>query len=135
MASLQWDRLLETCCRSNATDLLLIPGSPPLIRLDELWRSLQVNATHLEEIRALATELLGANPRGRADGYAFSSFRFGKSDRFRAMAIGFPDTTALVVSRHPYPPESGSFVAVNPAAPLVPQSPKHGRSDPPASPG
>ena len=101
MASLQWDRLLETCCRRNASDILLSPGASPLIRLAESWRSLQVPAVDAATIQALASEQLGENPAGREEGYAYSDFGYGDAGRFRATAFGYPATNVLLISRHP----------------------------------
>jgi len=104
MASLQWDRLLETCYRRNASDVLLSPGASPMIRLAESWRSLQVPAADAATIRALASELLGENPAGREEGYAYSDFDYGDAGdatRFRATAFGYPATNVLLISRYP----------------------------------
>lgn len=100
MASLQWDRLLETCCRRDATDLLLIAGSPPMIRLRELWRALQVPPLDIAALQVLADERFGTRPDGEGDGYAYSDFRHDEA-RFRAMAFGHPDTRVLLVSKYP----------------------------------
>ena len=103
MASLQWDRLLETCYRRNATDILLSPGASPMIRLAESWRSLQAPAVDAATIRALASEQLGENPAGRAEGYAYADFDYGDAGdagRFRATAFGYPATHVLLISRY-----------------------------------
>ncbi len=101
MASLQWDRLLETCYRRNASDILLSPGASPMIRLAESWRSLQVPPVDAATIQALASEQLGENPAGREDGYSYSDFGYGDVGWFRATAIGYPATNVLLISRYP----------------------------------
>lgn len=88
--AIQWDRLLETCCRRDATDIMLIPGSPPLIRMAEAWRALRAETVHLHDAVSLAAERFGAESDGERDGYAYISFAFGDLGRFRAMAFGYP---------------------------------------------
>lgn len=101
MASLEWDRLLETCYRRNASDILLSPGASPMIRLAESWRSLHVPPVDAATIQALASEQLGENPAGREEGYSYADFDHGDAGRFRATAFGYPVTTALLISRYP----------------------------------
>ncbi len=99
--TLAWDRLLETWVRRNATDILLSPGTSPLIRLADSWRPLQVPPVDVETIRALASEQLGENPAGREDGYSYSDFGHGDVARFRATAFGYPATNVLLIARYP----------------------------------
>jgi Tfp pilus assembly pilus retraction ATPase PilT len=114
MADLRWDRLLETCIRKHATDLLLTSGSPPMVRLRESWRALQTHALDAEAIRALASERLGTTPDGEVDGYAYRDFQYGDpGTRFRAMAFAYPNTTSLLVAMYPNDPDGqGSPVEV-----------------------
>jgi Tfp pilus assembly pilus retraction ATPase PilT len=101
MAKLQWDRLLETCFKQGATDILLAPDCPPLLRIAIQWR-----AIHLDEpltradLVALAKERLGPKPGGETDDYTFSDFAYGNVARFRAMAFGYPETALLLIARH-----------------------------------
>ncbi len=106
--ALQWDRLLETCVRRNATDILLSPGASPMIRLAESWRSLQVPPADAATIQALASEQLGENPVGREEGYSHSDFSYGDAGRFRATAFGYPATTVLLISRYPSDESGGA---------------------------
>lgn len=101
MGSLQWNRLLETCYRGNASDILLSPGASPMIRLAECWRSLQVPPVDAAAIRALAREQLGEHPDGREEGYSYSDFGYGDVGRFRTTAFGYPATNVLLISRYP----------------------------------
>ena len=111
MGSLQWDRLLETCYRRNASDLLLSPGASPMIRLPESWRSLQVLPIDAATIQALAAEQLGENPAGREEGYSYSDFAYGDAGRFRATAFGYPATNVLLISRYPSDGSDGDHQA------------------------
>jgi Tfp pilus assembly pilus retraction ATPase PilT len=101
MASLQWDRLLETCYRRNASDILLSPGSPPMIRLSESWRTLQAPPVDTAAIQALVAERFVTAPDGEHDGYAYSDFAYKGMRRFRAMAFGYPATFLLLIARYP----------------------------------
>ena len=101
MASLQWDRLLETCLRRKASDILLSVGAAPMIRLAESWRSLQVPPVDSATIQALASEQLGESPAGREEGYSYSDFGYGDVARFRGTAFGYPATNVLLISRYP----------------------------------
>jgi len=101
MASLQWDRLLETCCRRNATDILLCPGTSPMIRLTQSWRWLQVPPVDAATIQALASERIEEHTAAHEAGYCYADFNYGDTARFRAIAFGYPATNALLISRHP----------------------------------
>ena len=47
---LAWDRLLETVIYNEATELWLVSGQPPLIRVDERLRELQAPAPGSAEL-------------------------------------------------------------------------------------
>ena len=106
MASLAWDRLLETCCNRQGTDLLFVEGSPPLMRVSDSWRTLQVPPLKIEDIRRLLTEQPKREPDFVADGYACFTFWYREENRewFRVMAFGYPETKMLIASH--CPPES-----------------------------
>ena len=97
MAAIAWDRLLETCYRRNASVALLIPGSPPLIQVEEAWRALQVPAVETSDLGELVSKL--GEPDGRAEGHAYRFFWYGDVAFFQATTFGDPETTALVLSR------------------------------------
>jgi hypothetical protein len=105
MSSFDWDRLLETCHTNDADLALLVPGSPPLIRIADSWRALQVPALTSDEIVDLAAQQLHPKPDAQTDdGYAYSDFQYRDVALFRAMAFGFPQTKLLVLSRFAQPP-------------------------------
>jgi Tfp pilus assembly pilus retraction ATPase PilT len=106
VALLAWDRLLETCCKREATDLLLAEGSPPLIRIRDSWRSLQIPPLKLDDIRRLLAEQPKREPDFVVDGYACFTLWYKEDNKvwFRIMAFGYPETKMLVVSH--CPPES-----------------------------
>ena len=108
MAKLAWDRLLETCHKRDAPLLLLVPGGPPIIRVAETWRSLQVPPVARADLAELVSQLDA--PDGRADGYAYRDFWYGNAAFFRVLMFGYPDTSTIVVSREkpPAPPGNGT---------------------------
>jgi Tfp pilus assembly ATPase PilU len=99
MAAIAWDRLLETYYKRGASLALLVQGSPPLLRIGQEWRSLQVPPLTRDSIHALVAERMGKQPPEIIDGYACCDFWYGEIGFFRAMAFGYPDTTTLVVSQ------------------------------------
>src|SRR3954468_1663716 len=98
MAVLRWDRLLETCCRKEATDILLRPGSPPLLRSAKGWQALALPPLLPEDVIELAEEAmrLGA-PKPTEHGHTYCDFLHDDKAGFRAMAFGYPETTLLIV--------------------------------------
>jgi hypothetical protein len=100
MASIAWDRLLETVHQRGAILALLNPGSPPVLRIGDGWRALSVPPLTHDDITALTAERFAGNDDHvkLTDGYAVCDFRFGTVAFFQVMAFGYPDVTSLVVS-------------------------------------
>lgn len=103
MADLTLDRLLETCHRRNASDILLRPGGPPLIRVHDCWRSLQTGPVTPADIKSISDEIINPPAPSKSDGYHYYDFWHGKLAQFRIMAFDYPNTTALILMRHPVP--------------------------------
>ena len=99
MPRLAWDRLLETYCRRDASVMLFVPGSPPILHIGQDWRPLQVPPLEAADVVEMAAERMSPAPDGEAAGYAYSDFWYGDVAYFRAMAFGHPETRLLVVSR------------------------------------
>ena len=97
MAKIRWDRLLETCLKRNAAVALLIVGSPPIILVGDAWRPLQVSPVEREDVAMLVAQL--GEPDGRGEGHTYRFFWYGNVAFYHVMAFGYPDTTAVVVSR------------------------------------
>jgi hypothetical protein len=97
MAAVAWDRLLETCYRRTASVALLIPHSPPIFRVEDEWRALQIPAVEEGELAELTSKF--RDPDGRSEGHAYWFFWYGDVAFFHVMAFGYPDTAALVLSR------------------------------------
>ncbi len=113
MAKVEWDRLLETCIQRKATDILLVPGSPPLLRVNDKWRPLVTPDLKPDALAELAAAKLGPEPTAREFGYFYVDFTFHDSTRFRLMTFGHPTPTLLVVSRYP---EDGHDTGTPPAS-------------------
>lgn len=105
MAAPEWDHLLETLYRRKGADMLLIPGSAPLLRLGKDWRELQTPPLQPEEIQLMAAERLV--PRSRvctATGYAYTDFWHSNVAYFRIMAFGYPETKMILITPRPSEP-------------------------------
>jgi len=114
----RWDRLLNTTYLRNAEELLLISGSPPLLRMPDRLRALALPALDQSEVASLTAEMLADRSTPSEAGYASFEFRYvHDGDRtawFRATAFGYPNTQLLLVTRildstaeGRFPPEEG----------------------------
>jgi len=105
MPDLPIDRFLETCYRNDgATEVRVEAGSQPLIRVNDDWRTLQTRRLLLEDVQRMAKELFGTERLSESKGCCIVDFWFGNVARFRAMAFGFPETTAMLLQRLKNPP-------------------------------
>ena len=111
MAALVWDRLLETLSKHSGTNLLLVPGSPPMLQIAQQMQALSVPPLSEEDVQLLAEEMLSKKVSGTADGYAWLDFNFlhDAGAWFRIMAFGYPDTKVVMVTRQTQP--TGAFGA------------------------
>lgn len=103
MAILAWDRILETCVRRGATDILLVPGCPPQIRLADGLRSLQIDPCSAADLQQMAAMLLTPeNAELREENYATLGFSYGKppdpyASYCRIVVFGQPSPEAVFV--------------------------------------
>jgi hypothetical protein len=102
MSKLAWDRLLETA-HVHKADLLLVPGSPPLLRMPSHLRSLSVPVLDDQDVISLAREMFSTGASGDGDGYTWFDSRYlhDTNDWFRLMAFGYPQTKFLMVIHIP----------------------------------
>ncbi len=98
---IRWDRILETCYRQNATDVLLVPGSPPMIRLGATWRALAAPALKSSDIQAFAKGQFGDKQPQEVYGHVSIDFPYGDVAMFHMMAFGYPSTNLVVLTRQP----------------------------------
>lgn len=112
MPDLNLDRLLETCVHRHATDMLLLPHTPPQIRLTDSWRTLAIPAVTPADVTSLCQQIFTSPPEHHGDGYAYRDFWYRDVGVFRAMAFGYPNPTALILTPTPAaaapPPEPPS---------------------------
>ena len=85
MATIQIDRLLETCIKSGASDLHLHVGRPPTLRLHGRLRQLETKVLEPEDTLALMKSI--TPDRGQQElqeqGGTDFAFEFGEKGRFR----------------------------------------------------
>ena len=109
MAKLRWDRLMETCVKRGAFDILLIPGMPPGLRVDNGLRWLDVEPLTPVDIAEMLIEL---SPPDRVNekGYLDFDVPYGRH-RFRVASFGIPSprfTLLMKLPRPETPAESGA---------------------------
>ena len=85
MATLQIDRLLETCIKRGASDLHLHVGRPPTLRLHGRLRSLETKVLEPEDTVALMKAITPerAQQELQEEGSTDFGFAFGDAGRFR----------------------------------------------------
>jgi Tfp pilus assembly pilus retraction ATPase PilT len=108
MSGLTLDRLLETCVRRRATDMLLLPHAPPQIRLPDSWRTLQTAALTPADLMTFCNQIFTSPPQQSLDGYAAHDYLYNDVHLFRAMAFGHPNPTALILTPAPDAPPPAS---------------------------
>lgn len=102
MLDLRLDRLLETCGRRNGTDVLLIDGRPPMVRLGDGLREMQTGPVSGVVLDAVVADAAGPadwrDRLARGDGvsfdYAYRSETGARRFRFHLIPTG---NTALAV--------------------------------------
>jgi hypothetical protein len=117
MLHLTWERLLETCYHRQAGVAMLVPGSPPVIRIGDTFRSLRLPPLEASELEAFVKDRLSETPNVNSeDGYAYGDFEYDNRMTYRVMAFAFPKTRALVVNifnpKRPPPDKSGDSEAI-----------------------
>jgi Tfp pilus assembly pilus retraction ATPase PilT len=109
MPGLTLDRLLETCVRRRATDMLLLAHTPPQIRLADSWRTLQTVALTSDDLTSFCNQIFTSPPQQSLDGYAahdylYNDVLYNNAHPFRVMAFGHPNPTALILTPAPNAP-------------------------------
>jgi Tfp pilus assembly pilus retraction ATPase PilT len=99
MAALAWDRIMETCVRNRGTDIVLVPGMPPFVRLEGGLRALSVEPVSASDIAQMLLELKPPdqlNPDGYLD--FFTPYR---ADCFRVASFGIPSPHCMILALQP----------------------------------
>jgi twitching motility protein PilT len=109
MAALALDRLMETCVRNGGTDIVLIPGMPAFVRLEDGLRPLMIEPVSADDIAQILLELKPPD-QVSPDGYLdfFTPYR---GDRFRVASFGTPSPQCTILSLLPSSKPAGESPA------------------------
>src|SRR3954462_435853 len=103
MATIQIDRLLETCVRRKASDLHLACGKPPTLRLHGHLRKLQTKVLEPEDTMALMKSITPERIQQEYEetGSGDFGFAYGDAARFRVAIFKQKGVASLVLRRIP----------------------------------
>src|ERR1051325_1555608 len=103
MATIQIDRLLETCVRRGASDLHLAVGKPPTLRLHGHLRELQTKVLEPEDTMALMKSITPERIQQEFEetGSGDFGFAFGTEARFRVAIFKQKGVCSLVLRKIP----------------------------------
>src|SRR5688572_24742209 len=103
MATIQIDRLLETCVRRGASDLHLAVGRPPTLRLNTHMRELQTKVLDAEDTAALMKSITPDRIQQEFEetGSGDFGFAFGTEARFRVSIFKQKGVCSMVLRRIP----------------------------------
>jgi twitching motility protein PilT len=103
MATIQIDRLLETCVRRGASDLHLAVGKPPTLRLHTHLRELQTKVLEAEDTVSLMKSITPERIQQEYEeqGSGDFGFAFGDAARFRVSVFKQKGFCSIVLRRIP----------------------------------
>ncbi len=103
MATLQIDRLLETCIKKGASDLHLAVGKPPVLRLHGHLRELQTKVLDAEDTMALMKAITPERIQQEFEesGSGDFGFAYGAEARFRVAIFKQKGAASLVLRKIP----------------------------------
>src|SRR5438067_9753857 len=103
MATIQIDRLLETCVRRGASDLHLAVGRPPTLRLHGHLRELQTKVLDGEDTMSLMKSITPERIQQELEeqGSGDFGFAYGEEARFRVSVFKQKGVASLVLRRIP----------------------------------
>src|SRR3954451_2155895 len=103
MATIQIDRLLETCVRRKASDLHLATGKPPTLRMHGHLRELQTKVLEAEDTMALMKAITPERIQQEFEetGSGDFGFAYGTEARFRVAIFKQKGDASLVLRRIP----------------------------------
>src|SRR6188508_1791230 len=103
MATIQIDRLLETCVRRGASDLHLAVGKPPTLRLHGHMRELQTKVLEPEDTMALMKAITPERVQQEYEetGSGDFAFAYGEACRFRVAIFRQKGAASLVLRKIP----------------------------------
>jgi twitching motility protein PilT len=103
MATIQIDRLLETCVRRGASDLHLAVGKPPTLRLHGHLRELQTKVLEPEDTMALMKSITPERIQQEFEetGSGDFGFAYGEEARFRVAIFKQKGYASIVLRKIP----------------------------------
>ena len=101
MATMAWDRLMETCVRNRGTDIVLIPGMPPFVRMQAGLRQLMVEPVSAVDIAQMLLELSPPDQLS-PEGYLDFCTPY-RGDQFRVASFGIPEPRCTILALLPRP--------------------------------
>jgi twitching motility protein PilT len=103
MATIQIDRLLETVVKKKASDLHLVVGKPPVLRLHGSMRELQTKVLDAEDTMALMKSITPERIQQEFEetGSGDFGFAYGEAARFRVAVFKQKGCASLVLRRIP----------------------------------
>jgi twitching motility protein PilT len=102
-STIQIDRLLETCVKKNASDLHLVVGKPPVLRLHGHMRELQTKVLEPEDTMALLKSITPERIQQEFEesGSGDFGFAYGAEARFRVAVFKQKGCASLVLRKIP----------------------------------
>ena len=99
MATIHIDRLLETCVKRNSSDIHLVVGRPPTLRLHGSLRSLETKVLQAEDTVALMKSITPDRNQQelQEEGSTDYGFAFGDGARFRVAVFRQKGNVSLVL--------------------------------------
>jgi hypothetical protein len=104
MATLQWDRIFETC-RVNYTNAMLVSGFPPLLRSSGGFQPLAVQPLTSDDIRKMVAVVLPRKDAARLNDVDLLDVQYTADSLFRLLVICATDVLVVLITR---PSSSGS---------------------------
>ena len=107
MPTLAWDRIIETSFKYDG-DILLVAGSPPLLRMGGGLAPLQLPPLDVHDLDEMAhtftappavTKESDRYPYYQADGYKYLDVTYRDGQIFRAAVFGDPSPFLIVLMR------------------------------------
>ena len=103
MATVNMDRLLEACVTEEASDLHLVVGRPPVLRIDGTLRSLETKILEPDDTTALMKSVTPDRNQQelQEEGGTDFGFAYGDVARFRVSVFRQKGNISLVMRRIP----------------------------------
>ncbi|NQT00419.1 MAG: PilT/PilU family type 4a pilus ATPase, partial [Planctomycetes bacterium] len=103
MATVNMDRLLQACVTQGASDLHLVVGRPPVLRIDGSLRSLETKVLESDDTTALMKSITPDKNQQelQEEGGTDYGFAYGDEARFRVSVFRQKGNLSLVLRRIP----------------------------------